>query len=587
MNPQDDSSFDELLRNAMADEADGITPAGDGLSRIQQRIRHRENRVRWFRPALALGSVAVLAAAGVGVAVLVSSSGNDKLSPAPPATSPSAEPTESTPSVPVANEPFPALAIFPFATATAEQGWEQDYASGGTQWEADPTQVAEHWVQDFLDQPDVDRVISTTDDGSDKLVTLGRILQAEGQNLFPVTVVHLTKYGKAWIVTGATDPRNFLSFSAPEPGSAVTTPVTVAGPAFGVEEAVKVDVRDATSNASYGSTTVSFGNGTGQWQDAINFNQPTSPIGVLLAVDSSPADGGPSRIVAEQVRFAPAAPNQPPQYFYAVKNNRVTKFASRTGSSISYLTTEQPGGGASDPQVFGDDVYFLQGAGTCANALMKVPTSADGTASGQSVASPDNGYVITAYAVSATSISVFETACDQARSPQGRLVTTPVTQGETAHTIDFPAFPPTIIGDPTFDLAGSVQYLTAIVKTGTASSLVRYDVYNDTTSTPDRRACKGIGPEDGEPEAIERDAGGTLWVALRNGSSMDVVRCSTNSGPKIAFSIPGNDQPTDIDVTSDGSSVLLTDYTGKVWRWDGSGNPDELATSIPLQHVTW
>ena len=39
--------------------------------------------------------------------------------------------------------------------------------------------------------------------------------------------------------------------------------------------------------------------------------------------------------------------------------------------------------------------------------------------------------------------------------------------------------------------------------------------------------------------------------------------------------------------TSDGTSALLTDYTGKVWRWDGSGNPDQLTTAIPLDHVTW
>jgi hypothetical protein len=587
MNPHDDSSFDELLRGAMAEEADGIVPAGDGLARIQQRIRNREGRVRWFRPALALSSVAALAAAGVGVAVLVSNSGNDKLAPTP-GTGTSLEPTASSTDVPVVDHgPFPAQAIFPFTTADAEQGWEQDYASGGTQWEADPTQVAQHWVQDFLDQPDVDRVISTTDDGTGKLVTLGRVLQAEGQNLFPVTAVHLSKYGSAWIVTGASDPNSYLSFNTPTPGDEIVTPVAITGPGFGVDEAVQLDVRDATSTTSYGTATVSFGNGTGIWRQSINFNLPTSPVGVLVAVDHSPADGGPNRIAAEQVRFAPAEPSQPPQYFYAVKNNRITKFASRTGSAINYLTMEQPGGGVSDPQLYGSDVYYLQGAGTCGNALMKVPSSADGSAVGQSVESPSNGYVISSYAVSDSSISVFESTCDPARSPQGRLVTTPTGSGGTAHTIDFPAFPPTIIGDPTFDVAGSVQYLTAIVKTGTQSSLVRYDVYGDTSPTPDRQACKGIGPEDGEPEAIERDQSGTLWVALRNGSAMNVMRCGATSGPKVAFTVPGNDQPLDLDVSSDGTSALLTDYTGKVWRWDGSGNPDQLTTAIPLDHVTW
>src|SRR5205807_4487862 len=187
---------------------------------------------------LALSSVAALAAAGVGVAVLVSNSGNDKLAPTP-GTSTSLEPTATSTTVPLVDYgPFPAQAIFPFTTPDAEQGWEQDYATGGTQWEADPTQVAQHWVQNFLDQPDVDRVISTTDDGTGKLVTLGRVLQAEGQNLFPVTAVHLSKYGSAWIVTGASDPNSYLSLNTPTPGGQIVTPVAVTGPGFGVDEAV-------------------------------------------------------------------------------------------------------------------------------------------------------------------------------------------------------------------------------------------------------------------------------------------------------------------------------------------------------------
>ena len=592
MNPHDDSSFEELIRGAMAEEADTIVPAGDGLSRIQHRIRSRESRVRWFRPALALGSVALLAAAGIGVATIIRHSGNDQVGISN-ANSSTPLPSESASTEPaVVTQPFPAQAIFPFTSVTAEQGWQQDYEQGsGSQWEADPSQVALQWVQNFLDQPSVDRVVTTTDDNGDKLVTLGRLMQVETHAVVSVTTVRLVPYDKAWIVTGASDPQSLLSFNTPTAGATVLTPLTVAGPAFGVDEVAKVDVRDATSTTSYGSDTASFGNGSGQWVAHVNFNRPTSPIGVLVATDISAADGGPSRIAAQQVRFAPAAANQPPPYFYAVKNNRITQFASRTGDSIRYLTTEQPGGGLLDPQVYGDAVYYLQGAGTCANALMKVPTSSDGSAAGTSVASPDNGYVISSYAVSATSVSIFESACDPARSPQGRLVTNPIgntgNSGATSHTIDFPAFPPTIIGDPTFDVSGSVEYLTAIVKTGMESSLVRYDVYNDTSPTPGRPACKGLGPEDGEPEAIESDAAGTLWIALRNGSSMNVMKCGPTGAPKIAFTIPGNDQPSDVDVTSDGSSVLLTDANGKVWRWDGSGNPDELTTSIPLPFVTW
>src|SRR4051812_2756615 len=215
MSPHDRyDDFDELLRSALRDEADTITPAGDGLSRIQQRVQQRGFRQRWMRPALALGSVAALAVIGIGAAVLVNSSGDDKVGISD---SPSPEPTDTATTAPVVASDFPNLAIFPFTTATAEDGWEQDYANGGTTWEADPSQVATHWVQDFLDQPSVDRVVDTTDDGNDKLVTLGRVLQAESHPLFKVTTVRLTPYNNAWIVTGASDPNGFMSISSPDP----------------------------------------------------------------------------------------------------------------------------------------------------------------------------------------------------------------------------------------------------------------------------------------------------------------------------------------------------------------------------------
>jgi len=477
------------------------------------------------------------------------------------------------------------LAIFPFTTATAEEGWEQDYANGGTTWEADPAQVATHWVQDYLDQPSVNRVVDTTEDGGDRLVTLGRVLQAESHQLFKVTTVRLTPYKNAWIVTGATDPNDFLSIDSPKPGGTVVTPVTVSGPSFGVDEVTQIDVRDATSETSYGTNNASFGNGSPPWRVAVNFNRPSSPIGVLVAVNTSAADGGPSRIVAQQVRFSPAEAHQPPPYFYAIKNDRITQFASRTGDPIHYLTAEQPGGGLEDPQVYGSDVYYLQGVGTCANALMKVATSADGSDNGDVVASPQDGYIISSYAVSDAGVSTFEVACDPARSPQARLIMTP-THGEQ-NLIDFDALPPQIVGDPTYEQGATETTLDAFVRTGNAGYLARYSA-TEKSATPADHACSGLGPEDGMPQALEVDANGDLWVALQTGSSMDVVRCGPNGKPHSAFTIQGQDVPVDLDVTSDGSAVLLTDDNGKVWRWDGSGNPTELTqVAMPLTNVTW
>src|SRR4051794_37731040 len=128
MSPDDRyDDFDELLRSALRDEADTVTPAGDGLARIQQRVQKRDSRQRWLRPTLALGSAAALALIGVGAAVFVNSSGDDsvKLGQSGP---PSIEPSNTASTEPIGQATdFPTQAIFPFTSATAEQGWEQDY----------------------------------------------------------------------------------------------------------------------------------------------------------------------------------------------------------------------------------------------------------------------------------------------------------------------------------------------------------------------------------------------------------------------------------------------------------------------------
>lgn len=589
MNTDDrNESLEALLRDALTDEAEGVLPAGDGLSRIQQRIGARQSRLRWLRPTVAVGSAATVAAITFGAYVALSDTNNDKVQIGPNVGSET--PSTSAPAVPTTNTEFPELAIFPFTSAAAEQQWETDLADGGSNWQTQPVDVATRWVADFLDAPSVDRVLSQTPvDGGDAVdVTLGRVIEGENPNAVPVTKVHLVQFGKAWIVTDASDPMGYLTVSTPEPGAAISSPVDVTGPAFGVDEGLKVEVRDATSSTSYGDANTSFGGGSGNWSVSVHFQDPTGIVGALVATDISNADGGPSRIVVERVTFAQSDLPPYPSYFYAVKNGRITEFAANTGDSLRYLTAEEPGGGPSDLQLADTDVYYLQGGGTCTNALMTVPTTSKGNGTGTVVVSPDTGYVITAYAVSEKSISTFEQACDPARSPAAKLVTSQRGRGVRHNVMDFPSLPPTLETDPSFEVPGTVQYLDAIVRTGNNASLARYDVYGDNDPRLFQNACSGFDVNDGMPVAIETDGTGRMWFAVQTGSSMQVVQCDAGGGkPSVAFTIKGQDQPQDLDVASDGSAVLLTDADGKVWRWAGSGKPVELSPSLPLTNVAW
>jgi hypothetical protein len=322
----------------------------------------------------------------------------------------------------------------------------------------------------------------------------------------------------------------------------------------------------------------------------VSFDPPTTGIGALVAVQDSAADGGPQRLVAQQVRFGTSTVAAAPAYFYAVKNNRIAKFASRNGAAIEYLTEEQPGGGPSDPQLgtTTGDVYYLEGSGTCSNALVRVST--DPGHKTRSVAAPDAGYVITGYAVlepegaesdpNNPAVAYYEQSCGQGSGPQAKLVMRTL-NGEQS-VVKFPSQPPAISGDPTWEPDG--QHVVAFLRTGNDGYLARYDAVHGGDATAPQTCSDGA--PDGMPAALEIDASNDLWVALQTGSSIDVATCGGGAW-HVQFSVPGNKVPSDVDVTADGSAVLVADADGDVWRWDGSGDPTKLSPSVPLDRITW
>src|SRR5206468_1378853 len=141
-----------------------------------------------------------------------------------------------------------------------------------------------------------------------------------------------------------------LRIASPTAGSTVTSPLVVSGPGGGADRAAVVQVRSASAPASYGQGhTGSFG--VQGWSANVKFGRPQSAVGVVLVVEGSLADGLPQRIAAEQVRFGTSSISAGPQYFYGIKDSRVTQFAARNGAAVDYLTDPQPGGEASDPQL--------------------------------------------------------------------------------------------------------------------------------------------------------------------------------------------------------------------------------------------
>ncbi|MBV9097031.1 MAG: hypothetical protein JO079_03145 [Frankiaceae bacterium] len=582
--------LEELLRTSLYDEAETIVPAGDGLSRIQSRVTTRRARASWWHPMAALGSVAVVAVAGFAAYTLTrtpphpNSVKTTNLGDTP---APTPDASVSTPPAPVVTKPtFPASAFYPFTSEAAEKQWVTQDGPSKQPWVGDPELLAKTFVAAFVQQPDVTDVFARHISSRSATITLGRTLH-DGNRSVPVkvTTISMVRFDKAWLVVGASDGGGELKVASPRSGQTVTSPAFVAGPGFGVDENVRVDVRSISGIARTGDVpTVAFGNGTPQWSTTVPFSA-ADPRGAVVVVELSAADGGPGRITAVGVNFATVQAASYPQYFYGVKNGQVTKFSSRTGSPVSYLTPPEPGGGASDPQLVGDKVYYLDGAGTCVNALRSVPVAGGAPTT---VSQPDTGYVISGFGVSALDNRVntfFETSCSSAVTPQGRLVfDTIAADTSTQRTaVNFPSFPPMVVGDPTFAADG--KHVLAVVRTGTQAQLRQYDAYHSTSVDDGTTPCS-TDPSSGLPTATQVDSGGAAWFATQTGSGMQVLRC-VGGQTSVAFTVTGTDTPADVAVTDNGQAVLLTDTSGAVWRWTAGGTVTQLHPSVPQQQVAW
>lgn len=590
MNADDrDVRIEELLRTTLTSEAEMIMPAGDGLSRIQSRLGTRRGRVLWLRPVFALGALAAIIGAGVGAYQLAQppthANGLNLSNSGSPSPSESASSAPSS-APPIAVATFPKTGFYPFTSAAGEQAWEQQGGPKAEPWKLDPNQVAKLFVANFLHQPSVNTQTNSHRTSRSATVVLGRYITDGGaHHLVNVTSVRLAKFGKAWIVVGADDPNRQLSVTSPIAGTQVTSPLVVGGPAYGVDEAVRVSVWSLTGDASpTTSATASFGNGSPPWSASVSFNVPSDPTGAVVVLEPSAADGGPGRITVVGVRFNTAEAVDYPKIFYGVKNGRVTTFLSRTGASLSYLTVAQPGTTTSDPQLVGTDVYYLQGGGVCGNALMSIPATGGQT---QTIVTSNAGYTISSFAVSAdgTRIATFQSACAVTPAqPQGLLVAQ--VRGTTqSHTVNFQSFPPMVVGDPTW--LPDNTHLIAVVQTGTQADVRSYDAFGSRSWDDSTAACSGFNPSgSGLPRAVHVDNTGALWFTTQTGNSMDVVRCVGGTATTV-FSVTGNDTPEDLAVTGNGDAALVTDVNGSVWRWSKAGGLVHLAPSVPLRDVSW
>ncbi|MEV4946974.1 hypothetical protein [Streptomyces sp. NPDC053755] len=227
------------------------------------------------------------------------------VSPAPSASEPSAtaSPAAPAPKTPRSTPPPDVQGLqplWPFTTRAQAQAWERAYRSGGHQpWHRDPEQTALAFTRDYLGFTDVDKVTSRAVSGRHARIGVA----PGGPEGGTAAVIHLVRFGTGadapWEVVG-TDDTTF-SLTTPAYGSPTGSPLHVGGRITGVDESIRVEVRQPSSEAPLGtSPCCTAAGGTDQpWNARVTFSGARDPILTVVA-----STGGH---VAEVERFTVTA----------------------------------------------------------------------------------------------------------------------------------------------------------------------------------------------------------------------------------------------------------------------------------------
>ncbi|MFF2549657.1 hypothetical protein ACFVUS_01605 [Nocardia sp. NPDC058058] len=190
--------------------------------------------------------------------------------PAPSATvaAPGTSAPSATPAPGFAHQP-----LWPFADAGAAAVWQQSYRDGGHQpWHLDPAATALNFVQGYLGYGNLNKAVLTTTKGEESWVTVG----FDNPNGVAVVaaMLHLARIGTGadapWEVIG-TDDRT-LSLDNPQYGAKVNSPLAVGGHVTGVDESLRVQVRQLGKGQPVGEIPgIPAGGQNSPWSGSVPF----------------------------------------------------------------------------------------------------------------------------------------------------------------------------------------------------------------------------------------------------------------------------------------------------------------------------
>jgi hypothetical protein len=177
------------------------------------------------------------------------------------------------------------LPLWPFADEAEALSWQEGYASGGhAPWHLDPGQTALAFVR-FLGFGGIDRVTSRRVQGQDAHISVGYRSPETGEG-GTAAVLHLIRIGvpknAPWEVVGTDDTD--LSVTRPAYGTVASSPVTAGGRITGVDESIRVEIRQRSSKDALGRfCCVAAGGTRSAWSAQVPFQGATDPVLIVVA----------------------------------------------------------------------------------------------------------------------------------------------------------------------------------------------------------------------------------------------------------------------------------------------------------------
>jgi hypothetical protein len=270
-------------------------------------MRPAINRVAAAAVTLVSIIVIVLAAISIGGG---SDSGQQAVplpSAGPTSTRPPATPGTPTPATsltPTTVRPFRYQPLWPFASEKAATAWQLRYRVGGQQpWHLDAEQTALAFTTGYLGFTEIDKVVSHPIRGDDARITVG-YQNSDGSNSV-AAVLHLVRIGGGsdapWEVVGTDD--TMLTLDRPKYGAAVSSPLTVSGRITGVDESIRIDVRQLSSAVPIGTyCCVTAGHDRQPWSARVGFHGATDQIALTIVASTGGHVQGVERFAITGIR---------------------------------------------------------------------------------------------------------------------------------------------------------------------------------------------------------------------------------------------------------------------------------------------